>query len=83
MDDDLELYAYLALEKCKGHSYQSFADEIGIDSSTLTRIKNYNQFPSYQLAMKIEEKTKGKVLWWKLIQKCKEKIGQKQSLNVK
>ena len=81
MEEDIELSTYLALLKItdKKLTYIKFAKALGIDKSYLSRIKTYTYCPSVRVAMKIEKITGGKVRWWKLMEKCLDKIAQKKN----
>lgn len=73
--EKIELWQYLASLKTKdrNYTYAEFADKVHVSRARLSRIVNYRDCPSYQLAKRIEEETGKKVSGWDLMEKCYNK----------
>lgn len=76
--EKMELWQYLASLKIKDRSatYGKFAEKVKISRSRLSRIINYREPPSHDLADRIQVATNHQVLGWELTKLCKE--GQKR-----
>jgi DNA-binding XRE family transcriptional regulator len=72
----MELWNYLSHVKREDRTLTNkrFAKNIGISAATLSRIMNYKQHPSLDLAKKIEKETNGLVIWWQLLEICNDKM---------
>lgn len=68
----LELWQYLAQEKRTDlkKTNKKFAEKLGINPATLSRISNYRHCPGVDLAKKIEEASGYQVLWYDLLERC-------------
>lgn len=71
----MELWNYLSHKRRQDPTMtnRKFAKELGVTAVTLSRIVNYKQLPSVDLAKKIEKETSGEVIWWRLLEMCNNK----------
>jgi len=74
----MELREYLLEQRKKDPRFKhhEFAKKIGLASTNLSAIAHYRITPSPQLSMKIEDETKGAVIWSELIRTSLERRGK-------